>query len=131
MSLAAVVNLMASLALTVNELRNQDGKVCIALFDTQAGFPDDDTQAVCNQCFAIDAIPLTVSFEIPYGSYAISILHDENEDGELNTGLLGIPQEGIGFSNDPRIIKGTPSFETTQFEFSKESSAVEITIKYF
>lgn len=122
---------MASLTLTINELRNQKGKACIALFDTQAGFPDDDTQAVCNQCFPITTLPLTVSFDISYGSYAVSVLHDENEDGELNTGLLGIPQEGIGFSNDPRIIKGTPSFETTQFEFSEDSSEVEITVKYF
>lgn len=122
---------MASLTLTVHELRNQVGKVCIALFDTEAGFPEDDTQAVCNRCFEITALPLTVSFEVPYGSYAVSILHDENEDGQLNTGALGIPQEGIGFSNDPRIIMGTPSFETTRFEFAEDAPEVQVTVKYF
>ena len=122
---------MANLTLTISKLRNQKGEVCIALFESKAGFPEDDTQAVCNNCFAISKLPMIVNFEVPYGSYAASVLHDENKDGELNTGLLGIPKEGIGFSNDPRIIKGTPSFEKTRFEFTDEGQTVEIEIKYF
>ena len=93
----------------------------MALFESKAGFPEDDTQAVCNNCFAIAELPMSISFDVPYGSYAVSVLHDENKDGELNTGLLGIPQEGIGFSNDPRIIKGTPSFEKTRRMHRKQA----------
>ncbi len=122
---------MANLTLTISKLRNQKGEVCIALFESKTGFPEDDTHAVCNNCFAISELPMTVNFDVPYGSYAASVLHDENKDGELNTGLLGIPKEGIGFSNDPRIIKGTPSFEKTRFEFTDDSQAVEIAVKYF
>jgi len=117
--------------LVINELRNQKGEVCVALFESKEGFPNDDTQAICNSCFAITQIPMSVSFEVPYGSYSVSILHDENKDGELNTGLMGIPKEGIGFSNDPMIIKGTPSFKTAAFDFAESNDTVEITIKYF
>ena len=124
-------NPMANLTLTINELRNQKGEVCVALFESKAGFPEDDEQAVCNQCFAISALPMTVDFEVPHGSYAVSLLHDENKDGELNTNIVGIPKEGIGFSNDPRIIKGTPSFEKTRFEFNEDNQSVEIAVKYF
>ncbi len=74
---------------------------------------------------------MTVSFDVPHGSYAASVLHDENKDGELETGMLGIPKEGVGFSNDPRIIKGTPSFEKTRFEFNEGNREVEIAVKYF
>ncbi len=122
---------MANLTLVISNLRNQKGEVCVALFESKDGFPEDDTQAICNNCFAISELPMTISFEVPYGSYAASVLHDENKDGELNTGMLGIPKEGIGFSNDPRIIKGTPSFKKTRFEFSEETSEVEIAVKYF
>ncbi len=122
---------MAHLTLVINELRNQQGELCVALFENEAGFPKDDRKAICNDCFAIATIPLKVSFEVPYGSYSASILHDENKDGKLNTGLMGIPKEGVGFSNDPMIIKGTPDFETACFEFSAENAEVEITVKYF
>ena len=122
---------MANLTLVINELRNQKGEVCVALFESSAGFPKDDEQAVCNQCFKISKLPMTVDFEVPYGSYAVSLLHDENKDGELNTNIVGIPKEGIGFSNDPRIMKGTPSFEKTRFDFNEDNRLVEIAVKYF
>lgn len=122
---------MANLTLVISELRNQEGEVCVALFDNKDGFPKDEDKAIQNQCFAITQQPMSVSFDIPYGSYAVSMLHDENQDGELNTNLVGIPKEGIGFSNDPRIIKGTPSFEKTCFEFSPDNDEIAITMKYF
>ena len=34
------------------------------------------------------------------GRYALSAFHDENDNGELDTNLLGIPSEGYGFGND-------------------------------
>ncbi len=122
---------MANLKLVISQLRNQKGEVCIALFESKAGFPEDDTQAICNNCLTITELPMTVSFDVPHGSYAASVLHDENKDGELETGMLGIPKEGVGFSNDPRIIKGTPSFEKTRFEFNEGNREVEIAVKYF
>ncbi|KPQ37750.1 MAG: hypothetical protein HLUCCA11_01455 [Phormidesmis priestleyi Ana] len=121
---------MARLKVTIHELRNQKGEVCLALFESEIGFPKDEQKAVFNRCFAITQIPLTVSVEVPYGSYSVSLLHDENQDGELNTNFIGVPQEGIGFSNDPRIIKGTPSFEKTRFDFSADSEEVQVTVKY-
>ena len=75
----------------------QKGEVCLALFESEIGFPKDEQKAVFNRCFAITQIPLTVSVEVPYGSYSVSLLHDENQDGELNTNFIGVPQEGIGF----------------------------------
>ena len=122
---------MANLTLVINELRNQKGEVCIALFESKDGFPDDDTKAICDRCIAITELPMSVTFDVPYGSYSASILHDENKDGELNTNLVGIPKEGIGFSNDPMIIKGTPSFKTARFEFSEALATTEVTMKYF
>ena len=122
---------MAKLTLVINELRNQQGEVCIALFSDKDGFPKDDEQAICNDCFVISERPMSTSFDVPYGRYSVSVLHDENKDGELNTGFMGIPKEGIGFSNDPRIIKGTPSFEKTSFDFTEDERTVEVTVKYF
>lgn len=51
------------------------------------------------------------------GVYAISVVHDEDSNGELNTGLFGIPSEFVGFSNNVRGTFGPPSFEKAAFSF--------------
>ena len=38
------------------------------------------------------------TFTIKPGSYAIGVIHDENNNGELDYNFLGIPKEGYGFS---------------------------------
>ena len=49
------------------------------------------------------------------GRYAVSIVYDEDSNGRLNTGFLGIPTELIGFSNNAKGTFGPPSFEKTSF----------------
>ena len=51
-------------------------------------------------------IPLTKVHE---GIMVIVVYHDENSDGELNTGLFWRPKEGFAFSNN-YIPKGSPKF---------------------
>lgn len=53
---------------------------------------------------------------IPDGKYAITVFHDENGNGRLDTGMFGIPKEGYGFSNNARGMFGPPSFLDSSFE---------------
>ena len=39
---------------------------------------------------------------LTYGTYAISVLDDENSNLEMDM-ILGIPKEGFGFSKNPRV----------------------------
>ena len=53
---------------------------------------------------------------IKTGVYSVSLFHDENNNGVLDTkGLFGIPSEPYGFSNNPRTTFGPPSFENCTF----------------
>lgn len=121
-----------NLIVTVDGLNSQDGVVCIALFNNEAGFPTDGTKAIRNYCSAIATVPLAVKFDnLPFGKYAVSLIHDENQDSRLNTGIFGIPKEGVGFSNNPKLIEGTPSFEKTSFDFVQNNNNVPVKVKYF
>ena len=42
------------------------------------------------------------------GRYALSAFHNENDNGELDTNLLGVPSEGYGFGNDASAAFGPP-----------------------
>ncbi len=52
---------------------------------------------------------------LPAGEYALSIFHDINDNGKLDTNLLGIPREPWGFSNNARGRLGPPDFEAARF----------------
>lgn len=61
-----------------------------------------------------------VSFEVPYGKYAISIYQDINENGKLDQNFLGIPKEPIGFGNNHKPL-GKPDFESALIEHNSTS----------
>jgi uncharacterized protein (DUF2141 family) len=84
------------------------GKVSVAVCD-QAHF--------LKQCAYSGSVPaqgaaVTVSVPgVPAGTWAVLAFQDENENGELDRNLIGIPKENYGFSRDARGKFGPPSFE--------------------
>lgn len=68
---------------------------------------------------------------VPPGRYAIGAMHDEDDDGRFDTGFLGIPDEGYGFSRDAHGTLSAPSFESAAFEYSGDVILeVPITMRY-
>ena len=63
------------------------------------------------------------------GRYAVSLLHDENGNGRLDT-TLGIPREGFGFSNNPGLRFGPPRFESVLVELGPEHARQTIRLRY-
>jgi uncharacterized protein (DUF2141 family) len=45
------------------------------------------------------------------GRYALSFIHDENDNKKLDTNLIGIPKEGFGYSKDAMGRFGPPKFD--------------------
>ena len=64
-----------------------------------------------------------VKFEnIRDGDYALSVIHDVNENGELDKTKLGIPREGFAFSNNVMGKKGPPTYQQAKFEVKGAAS---------
>jgi uncharacterized protein (DUF2141 family) len=65
------------------------------------------------------------------GVYAIAIYHDEDNSGTINRGgVLGIPTEGFGFSNNPPTLASLPTFRSVRLAVPKTNVATTIHIKY-
>lgn len=122
---------LKTLVLEITNLRNFRGVINVALFNSPDGFPSDATKTIrCGQ-FPVTDSPLTIQFfDVPLGHYAVTVHHDENMDATLNCNALGIPKEGIGFSQNPRIWKGVPSFQRTVFEFGGTTERISIVMRY-
>lgn len=64
------------------------------------------------------------------GTFALTAFHDEDGDGRLSRGFIGLPVEGYGFPGDPRLIFGPPAFKTVAMAFHQGITPVPMTIKY-
>src|SRR5262245_1062657 len=99
-------------------LRNNNGRVFCALYASAEGFPKDNQKAIRRDNSSISEKKAVCEFSgIEHGTYAVSVFHDENSNGKLDTNFLGIPREGVGASNDARGRMGPPKFDGAQFQF--------------
>ncbi|WP_395329776.1 DUF2141 domain-containing protein [Novosphingobium sp. BL-8H] len=115
---------------TVTGLRSQKGNVLACLTANPRAFPDckDDPQA---RKLTVPAAGLSrLDFgAMPEGRYAISLIHDENGNGRLDT-ALAIPREGFGFSRDAPVRFGPPSFDKAAFVVGADPVRLEIRMRY-
>lgn len=74
----------------------------------------------------------TINFtDLAYGTYAVSVYQDENDNGMLDHNVFHFPAEPLGFSNHFQLglTSGMPTFEKMKFQFSPDMGVVEITVK--
>ena len=108
--LAQEPNTTHAVRITVTNFENIKGKLQVCLTDKK-----EDFLKQCEYATAVAVTNNTISLEIANvktGVYSISLFHDENNNGVLDTkGFFGIPSEPYGFSNNTSTTFGPPSFE--------------------
>jgi len=120
-----------SLTISVKGLRNTNGQLGIALFTSEHGFPDNYEHAFTTSVKKINTADEEVILQnIPYGTYAVSVLHDDNCNGKMEKTFFGIPKKGFGVSNNPEIMFGPPSFEESVFALDTKNIDLTITMVY-
>lgn len=118
------------LSMDVQGLRSAKGNFLICVTRHAAHFPDcrDDPEGLH---FTVPVTSGVVALgRMEPGTYAIAIIHDENGNGKLDT-FVGIPREGVGFSRNPAIRFGAPSFRSAQFAMAGAAVRQDIKVKYF
>lgn len=117
---------------TVLDIRNSTGTVACALFESSEGFPTEFLLSATNvMLIKIRKAQARCDFEdIPPGTYAIAVIHDENTNGKLDTNWAGIPREGYGFSNEEKGVAGVPSFSAASFSYDGQNLELTIGLHY-
>jgi uncharacterized protein (DUF2141 family) len=131
--LAAETPVTFTVTIKVIGARNAKGKLGVALFQDAKGFPEDNSKALRQQ--EADINPQTLSAQIvfrdvPQGVYAVSVRHDENNNGKLDRNFIGVPKEGYGASNNPKKKLRSPSFDEAKFSLNAAEQAIEIKLIY-
>jgi uncharacterized protein (DUF2141 family) len=121
----------ATLTVHLTELRNDNGRVAVALFDSKKAFPDQD-KALRGQVVRSKAGKAMVKFSnLRPGVYAVAVLHDENSNDRMDFNFVGMPLEGYGFTNDAAVWLGPPSFSAAAVRVPAAASKVTVRVRYF
>jgi len=131
-ALASVEAFAADVTVKATGFHNQTGKAIVYLWKPGSdGFPSKVENAMVNKTVDITPAGVTVTFsDVPPGTYAATITHDENGNGKLDTGFMGKPKEGYGTSNNPTNKLSAPSFDQCKFDVAASGKTVEITMRY-
>jgi len=100
---------------SVTGLRSAKGQLLVCLTTNHKAFPDcsKDKASVRMAVKAADAGDFAVHAPAA-GTYAIAVVHDENSNNKMDTAIF-LPKEGFGFSRNPAITVGPPSFKSASF----------------
>ena len=126
-------NTEEGIKVSITNLRSNNGFVLISLYKEGIGYPNEPSKAFRKEKLIIKNKNASILFSgLPAGKYAIAILHDENNDQEMNKNFWGIPKEGYGFSKNVMGTFGPPSFSKASFRHTAGLlTQVLIKAKYF
>ncbi len=110
----------------VTNLATSAGVVQCVLFASADGFPSDLSRAsaVVRVRPAAEDRAVCEFRDVLPGTYAVSMSHDENSNGHLDTNFLGIPTERWGISTDPEPFMRAPTFDESRFSVGNDPVVV-------
>lgn len=116
-----------TITITIDNVKNKEGMIRMLLFEKNKGFPDQIKTAFLSREVKISSVPFKLELKnIPLGEYALSVLHDENNNETMDTNFLGIPKEGYGFSNNPSAKFSAPKYEEAAFKLDSVNKNLSI-----
>lgn len=102
------------LTVTVTDIRAAEGTLMVSVADSDAAWNNQAKPVAATKVNAAKG-EVTLKFPgLPDGKYAVQVMHDQNDNGKLDSNFLGIPSEGYGFSNNPNLLRRA-HFDEAQF----------------
>jgi uncharacterized protein (DUF2141 family) len=120
---------LGALSVKVSDIRFSGGSIRVDVC-TPATF----LKAVCEFSGSAPAIEGTTTVEfqnIPPGIYAAQVYHDWNDNHRVDRNVLGIPREGLGFSNDAPLGLHGPSFASAAFTHDAAPQTLTVKLRHF
>jgi len=118
----------ATLEVVVANVRNAKGHVRVAAC-TQQNFLKEFCQYNGNA--TARAGETVVRLEVPPGTWAVQAYLDENDNEQVDRNFVGIPTEGLGFSNDAPFRFGPPSYGDAAFQLGAGGGRIWLSLRYF
>jgi len=118
----------ADLTVTVTDIRSTKGSLGLSVVDSAAAW-NAQAKAIAQQKQPAQGAEVVFRFaDLPPGEYAVSVMHDENDNGKLDANFMGMPTEGYGFSNNPQTLR-KPTFEEARFQLEAKGGEINVRLR--
>lgn len=120
----------SDLVVKVNNLEViEDSKIMVALYNSEDSYFDSE-QIYRKLEVAVDSTTVffTIS-DLPEGTYALTMFHDEDNNDEMDRKWYGPPKEGYAFSNNFTSSIRPARFNDASFELNVDKT-LEIEMVY-
>ncbi|HBB92875.1 MAG: hypothetical protein A2X22_05855 [Bacteroidetes bacterium GWF2_49_14] len=112
-------------------IRNTMGVVRISVCASEDQFPYHPFRTyILTKDSLRDGNLQTTITDLDPGTYAISLLDDENNSGGMDYNFLGIPQEGYGFANNVKPLLKCPDFKRCLVTLTDGENNLEMIVRY-
>jgi len=121
----------AVLTVDVSNIQNEKGQIGCSLYSKEEGFPSKPKKADAMLFVKSKAGKATCVFKgLEPGKYAVSVMHDEDKDGELKTSMVGRPKEWWGVSNNvPPERFGPPKYQAAVFSHTGDPKTIKVKLR--
>jgi len=122
-----------TLKIVIPNIPTGKGNIKVALYNKSGskGFLKDLNLSYRKKEVAIKNNTAVIIFKnIPYGTYAVSLFQDENNNGKIDRAPIGFPIEPYGISGNKNTI-GPPSFNDGKFVLKSSNLSLKIILKTY
>ena len=118
----------------ISNINKEKGHLYLAIFSRNSLFPKESAKAL-----AVNSFPLTkerheitvkIDTNQDWEEVAFAVFLDQDMNKKLSKNFFGIPKEPFGFSNNPNLITGPPSFDDCKITI-QNTSLLKIRLKRF
>lgn len=116
----------ADLIVNVSTVEKERGTVMVAVYDSKSSFQKTTAHAT-----ALPASSGEMQFtfsDIAPGDYAVLVFHDVNDNGDLDSNMLGMPKEPWGASVQGKSLFGAPDWAKTRFSLGDDGKSIKIVL---
>jgi len=118
----------ATISLTVDGMKSDDGVILWTLYNSKASFEafDPSTATAKGKCPIAQKVCTVTIENVPFGEYAILLAHDVDNDGEINRNPLSDELKGV--SNYTSKLWWKPNWDDAKFAVNAPELPMTITV---
>lgn len=120
---------LAKVHVTVENLLTHQGEIHLMISNDEKHFLEPEHANFLTVATVDFVARHPIIAEVPPGSYAITVLHDLNGNHELDKTFFGMPTEPFGFSRNPKLFFGPPSYQSCVVELNPGDTALQIRLR--
>ena len=118
-----------NLIINISGFPSSDGFAMVALNNSEESYIGGENEAIAKtRIRVVDQKAQVIFANLPYGSYGVSLYHDENANEKMDKNAMGIPKEAYGFSNNAKGFFGKPDYKDIMFQLNSAEMQIVINL---